>query len=336
MGNKRNILAAFTAICGLFVLIIDTQTAISGAREGIVQCINVIVPSLFPFFLVSGLFCICLQQADLSILTPLRKLCRLPKGAESLFIIGLIGGYPVGAREISVAYESGRLSRSDAERMLGFCNNAGPSFIFGIIASQFANSSVGIWIFLIQVCSAVITAAILPGKTTDAAVENIKNSNFMSVFHGSIRAIASVCGWVILFRIVLSFLRRWLFWLLPDTVTVIISGLLELANGCTQLHTVQNDGLRMIISSALLSSGGICVYLQTISVTKNLRAGMYFPGKIIQCCISIILSFLVQPLLFERPFSAPVLYLIAPFGIALLGVFVIKHSSISKKRVAIQ
>ena len=334
MKHKRIISTSLAAASGLFILIIDTKTAIQGAQEGITQCINVVIPSLFPFFLISGLFCQSLQQLNLSFLSPIRKFCRISNGSESLLIIGLLGGYPVGAREIAVAYDTGRLSRSDAQRMLGFCNNAGPSFIFGIIALQFSNKSVGMWIFLIQVLSAVLTAVILPGGSVEKVNHTTDKQDFISIFNSSIRSIASVCGWVISFRIIISFLHRWILWLLPDYVAVVITGILELANGSIQLKQIQKDGLRMIISSGILSLGGMCVYLQTLSVTKGLGTGMYFPGKLIQCCISILLSGIVQFFIFDAINTISLIYILIP-AIIIFGVYIVSLSSFFKKRVAI-
>lgn len=315
------------------LLILDTRTAILGAKEGISQCISVIIPSLFPFFFVSGLFSQYVQQMNLSILSPLCKLCKMPKGSESLLIVGLLGGYPVGAREISVAYNSGALNKNDAERLLGFCNNAGPSFIFGIVAFFFANKKIGFWILIIQILSAILTAVILPGGSSEIMQPERSKKNLMSVFNGSIRSIVSVCSWIILFRIVLSFLERWFFWCLPDSISVILTALLELGNGCTRLGAIQNHGLRMIVSSAALSFGGFCVYLQTISVSENLGAQIYFPGKVIQCCLSILLSGIAQYFLFEKSNIVPLSYLWIPLLVIFL-VSIVRFLPFFKKRVA--
>jgi hypothetical protein len=45
-----------------------------------------------------------------------------------------------------------------------------------------------------------------------------------------------------------------------------------------------------VICSALLGLGGICVAMQTISVTGSLGTGWYFRGKILQCILSIVLA----------------------------------------------
>jgi hypothetical protein len=110
------------ASIGMIVLILDTKTVLSGARDGITLCAYTVIPSLFPFFLFSVLLNHILLSGDLRFLHPLGKLTGIPTGAEPLLLIGLIGGYPVGAQCISDAYRNKCISRTDAHRMLGFCS----------------------------------------------------------------------------------------------------------------------------------------------------------------------------------------------------------------------
>lgn len=334
MKINRKYFASIVATICLFILIIDTKTAITGASEGVKQCIYVLIPSLFPFFLVSGLFCSSIQQLYLPFLSPICKLCKIPKYAQSLFITGILGGYPVGAKEISSCYKQGLLSKTEARRLLGFCNNAGPSFVFGIIALQFSNKSVAVLIFVIQILSAIFTGAILPGEINEKAIPESRKFSFMDIFHNSLRSMAYVCGWVILFRAFISFLDKWLYIFLSPHIATIITGLLELANGCLQLGNIPNEGVRFIVASALLSFGGICVYFQTASVTETLGTGLYFPGKMIQTLFSIILSGIAQLFLFTPGNNVNATHLILLLGLLVVLLFA-RFLRVYKKRVAI-
>ena len=53
MGILRHYISIILPACGMMMLILDSQTAMHGAAEGIVLCINSVVPSLFPFFVLS-------------------------------------------------------------------------------------------------------------------------------------------------------------------------------------------------------------------------------------------------------------------------------------------
>jgi hypothetical protein len=88
--------------------------------------------------------------------------------------------------------------------------------------------------------------------------------------------------------------------MLPQTAAVAITGLLELANGCCDLINIPTESVRFILCCAMLSSGGICVLIQTLSVTKELGIGWYIPGKLLQSSITIIISTLIAPILFHE------------------------------------
>ena len=82
--------------------------------------------------------------------------------------------------------------------------------------------------------------------------------------------------------------------MLPGAAQVLLIGLLELSNGCLLLPALESEGLRMIVASALLAMGGLCVTLQTISVTEGLSLRYYFPGKVLQASVSILMTVAMQ------------------------------------------
>ncbi len=101
----------------------------------------------------------------------------------------------------------------------------------------------------------------------------------------------TVCGWIILFRVLIAFLDRWFLWLLPQTVRVMLVGLLELSNGCCDLVTITDVNTRFILCSGLLAAGGICVAAQTASVTPGMSVRYYYSGKLMQVLVSVALSY---------------------------------------------
>lgn len=336
MKQMKNYVIPILAAGGLFVLILDAQTAVSGAKEGIQLCIETLIPSLFPFFVISGYFCRVYSEIDLPFMNPILRVCGIPKGTGSLFILGMLGGYPVGAKAIADMYREGRLQAGAARRLLGFCSNAGPAFVFGVAGGMFKTSLAPWMLLAIQFLSAIATGFLLPRTESRTAVQSriTQNVRFSQVFEGSIKAIASVCGWVILFRVIITMLKRWFLWLLPNTAQIILTGILELSNGCMALAEIGNSGLRFIICSGILSFGGLCVYLQTVSVTEQLGTGFYFPGKFLQCLISLMLSYIAQYILFDPQNRIPLQICIIPVSILLICFVIIKMTH-SKKTVAI-
>ena len=163
---------------------------------------------------------------------------------------------------------------------------------------------------------------------------NYLSLNFIKTFQSSLAAIASVCGWVILFRVLISILKRWIFWAIPDILQIVVSGVLELSNGCIALDLIRNEGVKFVVSNGLLSFGGLCVYLQTASVVGDLGVGLYFPGKILQCSIALIISGLTQLLLFSDENKLPLTVIIVPVML-LISILASLKIRKTKKTVAI-
>ena len=288
------------AALAFLVLILDAKTAIYGATVGLQMCLQTVVPSLLPFFVLSMVLTSSIVGQNIRILRPVAKLFGIPKGAESLLVIGMLGGYPSGAQAVTQAYQSGGLRREDAHRMLAFCNLAGPSFLFGIVAGKF-NSAAAAWLLWgIHILSAFLVSLILLGRSSGSASTPKGNPITLSVaLRKSINVIAVVCGWIILFQVVIAVLDRWILWLLPPWMQVMITGLLELSNGCCDLGIITGEGLRFVVCSGMLAFGGLCVQMQTASVTDDLALKSYISGKILQGLFSITLSYVCQRFLFS-------------------------------------
>ena len=288
--KKQNMPAYFAGIA-LLILILDTKTALNGAAEGIDICLKTLIPSLFPFLFLSGFLTGSLQGKTIRFLRPIGRLLRIPQGAESIFLIGLLAGYPVGAQCVAQAVSCGSISRENGRRMLAFCSNAGPAFLFGI-GSRLFNEIWMVWaLWLIHIMSAMLVGMVTFGGNEDsAAMRTGTIPPPEAILRKSLQTMAMVCGWVVLFRIVLSFLQRWLLWWLPGWAQLLISGSLELANGCCGLMQIENISLRFLFCSGFLGFGGLCVTMQTFSVCIGLDKRWYLPGKLLQTVFSLLLS----------------------------------------------
>ena len=307
---------------GIFALVLDSQRALNGAVEGIDICIRTVIPSLFPFFIVSILLTSAVSTTKIPLLTPLRKLCRIPEGSEAILLIGLLGGYPVGAQCISNAYKSGQLTKVDAQRMLGFCNNAGPAFLFGMLGQLFDSKTAALLLWSIHIVAALLTGMVLPGKP-GAGLRQISTSsnNNGQIMRQSIGAMANVCGWVVIFRVILCFMKHWIFWILPRDAQIMLFGILELSNGCIELYAMESIAGRFIFSSVFLSMGGVCVLMQTLASVSQagLDLGMYIPGKILQTSFSFILAVASAQILFSPDTLVPK-YLLPIPALIIAGV----------------
>lgn len=289
--EKRKTYVGIGAALGMLLLILDSRTALEGARTGLDLCIRTVVPSLFPFFLLSILLTGSLLGSGLPWLRPIAKLCRMPKGAESILVSAFLGGYPVGAQAVASAYHCGQITKEDAERMLSFCSNAGPAFLFGMVGSMFPDGRTAWLLWGIHIAAALLTAVMFPGGShSTVKVETHNTVSISCALTSAIQVMSRVCGWVILFRVVIAFLERWILWILPMEARVALTGILELSNGCCDLWKIPDVNTRFLVCSAILAFGGLCVTMQTMSVTGGLSMRSYYLGKLLQTALVLLMS----------------------------------------------
>lgn len=260
--------------------------AAQAAHDGLLLSAEVIIPSLFPFFVLASLVVLLGLGARLGrLFSPLMEPVFHVGGAGGAALaVGLIAGYPVGARTVRDLYEAGTLSKNESERLLGFCNNCGPAFLIGAAGSGvFGSTAVGLLLVLCHWLGA-LSVGVLMGRMApeshhsrpDLAV--IRSVSFSRAFTDAVKSALSstlnVCAYVVLFSVLLSLLRLsgvlglcsgLLSRLGLPTADAVVIGMIELSNGVAALQG-GSLSLRLITASLILGLGGLSVQCQTLAV----------------------------------------------------------------------
>ncbi len=305
--EKRRWFSALAAAAGIFVLIMDSRTALAGASQGLGLCLKTIIPSLFPFLFLSGTFSHACGRGGRAARW-LGKPFGIPANMTSILVPALLGGYPVGAQCVYEAYRAGAVDKIHAQRMLAYCSNVGPAFLFGILPAAFPNRSTLWLLWGIQLLSVWA-----PSFVFSCSAAQFRTGETLPASFGmeqAVWAMLKICGWVILFRVLIAFLCRWILWAVSSQIQIAVIGLLELSNGCCMLSQIPAEGTRFLICSVMLSFGGLCVAYQTASVCPGLNLRGYLLGKTLQAVTSGILAAAV----YFRLWPLLPLWLVALFG----------------------
>lgn len=253
----KNRAAVFGLLFAMTMLILDSKCASQSALTALELCTKTLIPNLFPLFVLSSLLIPALSALRIPFLS---RILGIPAHSEGIFLLGCAGGFPVGAACIAQAVENGAISKADAERMLGICSFCGPSFLFGVIAVVLSLSD-ALVIFLIQLETAILTAAFLPHRSKSACAPLSQHLSLPDAVRRSIISMATVCAWVIIAGVAAGFLDRWLFPLLPSGFGILLTGLLELTNGVFSLSPLPQE-LQFLLCTVFVCFGGVSVLLQ--------------------------------------------------------------------------
>ena len=331
----RDMMLGLALLCATLALMLYPQPAMESAKSGLRLCYNVIIPSLFPFFVLSSLVVELGLAGYLGRLLEglMRPLFRVGGACASAVALGFIGGYPVGAKTAISLYQSGQCTRTEAERLLAFCNNSGPAFILGVVgAGVFASSRVGVLLYLAHAaascCVGILFRFYKAGPERRGAKDRpqpqFHAQHFTAAFTGSIKnsflSTLNICAFVVFFTVVIQLLVRsgFLpglagllgtllspFGLTPEWAQRLLTGALEISSG---VSTLMGDGSlsgRLVAAAFMLGWAGISVHCQVLSFLggSGLSAGTYLAGKLLHGGLSALFT---AALVRVFPLEAPV------------------------------
>ena len=320
---KRKIFI-FLIVVTVFLFTIMPTVVSEGAKEGLLLWFIAIVPSLFPFMILSNIL-IKLKVTKyinrflkpvFSVLFGVREEGSYP------VLIGFLAGCPIGAKSVSQLYKNGELEKKESQYLITFCNNLSPMFLIEFIGVKCLGVKNPVLIFVIVVISAIINAFIYrtvklgkkaQGKNIgnknnieDKKLEENKNYPVMDAVDESIadscETILKIGGYIILFSIITSIIE----YMIPGKYSVIgcvMAGVFEVSTGAMQLaeNNILPDisfwgvDVKILLTVWFCAFGGISSVAQTYSVLSgtDLSIKKYVTAKIRQGFIAVILALLV-------------------------------------------
>ena len=111
-AKYRDILLGAGLLGAALALVLWPEMSMEAMRDGLKLCGNVIIPSLFPFFVLSSVVVELGMSRYLGkLLEPVMvPLFRVNGNCAAALALGFVGGYPVGARTAIEIYQNGQCS----------------------------------------------------------------------------------------------------------------------------------------------------------------------------------------------------------------------------------
>ncbi len=296
-------ISVFMFLLFAFVLIRHSEVSAIGVRRGLEICAYKLIPSMYPFMFLSVFFVSCRASDGISGLVPrfLQRHFKLPSDAFAVIIMSLTGGYPVGAKMTEKMLLRERITKLQAQRLMLFCVNPGPSFVIGTVGMYMLGSKkTGVIIFASLILATLtvmfFSKYIYDTETVHKTAEeerckiNLWESSVSSVKE-STEAMLSVCSWVVLFSCVTDTINSFP---LSDGIKLFIASVGEVTNGCNTAVNV----LPVPIIAGIIGFGGLCVHMQIMStvIKTGLSFRLFFASRIIHASLAVMYCMLLMKL----------------------------------------
>lgn len=276
----------------LFVLFLGSPDTVQRtAHESVLFCAAVLIPSLFPGFVLSDLIIGLSSGKQRNPGGLFFRIFRIQASCIRCWIIGLLAGFPAAAGCASQMVLFGEISKNDGERCLAFTNNPGIVFVVcGVGSGLFGHFSVGIYLWAVQTVAAIFVGIVMadPNRKNHSSVVSISNPvslnrAFPKAVVSSVASVLNICGFVVFFRVLIAVLTS----AIPlNSFKILLSGLLEITCGISQLK--EFSFVSAILASLMLGWSGFSVHFQILNVISvaELSPKYYFPGKVLQAIFS--------------------------------------------------
>lgn len=285
----------------IFIILYNSYEIMESIRFSFSLCINNLFPSLIPFMLISNILINYNFINDLSdILENITtKFFKVNKNCSFAFVMSMISGSPSNAKYLKDLKDNDLIDDIDIGKCLNFCHFTNPIFIIGTIGYTFLNNKkLGLIILISHFISSFIIG-LFNKKRKYIKLNNIRikknKNNFITILKDSINSTIDtlflILG-IITTCIIITTIINNIFNINNDYK--FLFGLLEITQGLKYLSLSNlNTNIKTIISSFLISFGGLCIHAQVFSILNNkkIRYIPYLISRIIHGILSSIFTY---------------------------------------------
>ena len=310
-------LLTVTALSFIILFAVYAQDCLPAVTLAVTTFLTSVLPALFPFYAAAGI----LMEGDFCFrvgkkITPVtERLFGIAGEGAPAIVIGLISGYPAGARITSELFESGRITEDDAKRLVAFTNNCGPLFLVGTVGTgMLGDGRLGLILWGIHILASLLTGILLkrrrrgsggasasplsvrPAKAPEKALPAISNAMTSAMY-----AMLPIAAAIIFFAAFTAVLKASgiipavasLFGENGEAASGVLTGFLEITNGILQLSQCpMPEIIKLPLIAAIAGWAGISVHIQVIGIMSKSGIGCrsYLLGKLLHAFLAALLT----------------------------------------------
>ncbi len=301
---SRLALGLLSVFC-LLLIIKNPDIAIKHMSAALRLCAKTVIPSLYPFMVLSELIISGNTAHRLSkiLSSPARLLFGISGKGMAAVIMGLLCGFPIGAKCAMSLYRGGDIDRTELVHILTFSNNPSSAFLISAAGvAMFGSRGFGILLYAVSIISALILGVAGKFLKKKAAIEwscdentvYVPKKRGVDIFTGAITSSAlsmlNICAFVVFFSTLVGVLEYTLnASALPDWGSALWFGFFEMTGGIYKASAVPVYGC--YLAAAVAGWSGLSVHFQIMSVCAggNISFRPYLLSKLANAALNVLL-----------------------------------------------
>ena len=310
--RKKATTGGFAIILIFFILLLlkNPEIATKCITNGISLCLTTVIPSLFPFMILTELLLSCgfAEWFGKYLGSPIAALFGITKQSATAVFLGFVCGFPVGARMAVGLYDRNVIDKKECERLLGFCNLPSIAFLVSVVGSSLYQSKrFGIFLWLTCMVSAALVGICTRKKEAPLkkapplAHPSVGVSSVTLAVTSASTAMISVCAYILFFGTVLGCLSHVLDrFEVPPTLRLLLYGFFEMTSGVTAAADFSGRTISAVLCALTVGWSGLSVHLQLMTICdgRGLSYRSYFIMRTAQAVICASLILLLIPICF--------------------------------------
>lgn len=304
------------SLFSMLLMLRNSAIAIEYMKNGMGLCVKTVIPSLFPFMVISELL------VSFGVGERMAKLLKRPMSlfhvsgtGSSAVILGALCGFPVGARTAVGLYDRGQITKKECEHLLTFSNNPSSAFIISSVGvSLYSDHKLGMILLCVTLTSSLLVGYIMKYHIYSKEERTVRRDDIrevtssctgIGIFTGAITssamAMLNVCAYVIFFASLIGALGNMLSSIgAGEELRAFLYTIFEMSSGVSGSSALTNVAEGLVMTAFALGWSGISVHCQIVSMCdgRSLDLKPYFISKALQgilCAIAMMLLLLFVP-----------------------------------------
>lgn len=326
------------------MIILFPKDMLEAAREGLNLWLFNVLPALLPFVIGVNLLTGLGAAQFIGVLCEpvMRRVFRVSGAGGFPLVMGMLSGFPIGAKITAELRAQEQLSKADAQKILAFSSNAGPLFVLGTVgAGLFKNQAAGILLLSSHYLSALLTGLIFSrfGKPEpEAPKSKILARGFKSMeqarrkdgrklgelLAGSVKngmeTMLVIGGFILLFAIIIkasdktgllaAIARPFGVFMTEGEAVASAAGIIEMTNGVKMLSQGGIGRSAILATAGLISFSGLSIHAQAAGFISrtDLSVVKFIGSKVIHAVLAVACAWALYPFMMRNQTQSLAVY----------------------------